>query len=276
MHVPFNFGHTVESVAMIEDTPSRGLTYAMYLGSLGGPGNVLTRQATWNEVNEMRRPGGEVWGHANPDLQVMSNITNCTTFFTPQKYWPPELADSYFGNKTVFGLLRDPFERLVAIFRGQFDNYGGDYAEFAETCDVNSAVKLMMKKTIAGDVFRDGCVFVPQAEYFDGPHGITLPVDNRLFPQSMNKVFAAYGYSDSHINVSDIYHVEYCTEVWSGDLDCETRQLVKDFYRRDFELLCEHFGYCNDDENTCIQGVPTMCPTKVLAASNMSAVVTSC
>lgn len=276
MHVPFDFGHTIESVALLNDTWNRFPIYASYLLSLGGFGDTLTRRATWDEVNEMRKPGGEVWGHANPDLQWRSNITGCTMFYTPQKHWPKELAESYFGNKTTFGTLRDPYERLVAIFRGQIQDYGGNYSKFTQSCDVNGAVKQMMHETLAGNIYRDGCVFLPQAEYFDGPHGITLPVDNRIFPHSMNKVFADHGYSDMQVHKSDLFHVNKCNEVWSGDLDCETRSMVRQYYERDFELLRKHFGYCNEDENTCIKSVPQMCPERVLVANNMSALETHC
>mmetsp|Transcript_86261 Transcript_86261/g.175230 ORF Transcript_86261/g.175230 Transcript_86261/m.175230 type:complete len:320 (-) Transcript_86261:46-1005(-) len=278
VHVPFDFGHTIESVALIDEaSPGRYLEYATYIMEIGGFGDQITQPATWEQANDLKKPGGEVWGHANPDLQVKSNVTGCPMFYTPQKYWPKELAESYFGNNmTVFGTLRDPYERLVAIFRGQDPDYGGDYDEFYKSCDVNGAVKKMMQETLAGDVYRDGCVFAPQAEYFDGPHGITLPVDNRLFPQSMNTVFADHGYSDMRIREQDLFHVANCPEVWSGDLDCETRKIVRQFYARDFQLLCDHFGYCNDDENTCIKGVPDMCPASVLAAPNMSALETHC
>merc|ERR1719414_1549602 len=108
---------------------------------------------------------------------------------------PKDLAQKYFGNKTIFGMLRDPYERLTAFFRGGFSGYGGSYPEFYKTCDVNGAVKQMMKDVLEkNDTFHAGCTFVPQAEYFEGEYGIKLPVDNRRFPFSMNEVFEEHGY----------------------------------------------------------------------------------
>jgi len=265
MHIPYNFGHTVESIGMFGPGDLSAVKMSSYLSTLGGVGRV-TRQASWEEANRMTRENGAVWGHLNPDLQVTSAVTGCPMYYTPQKHWPRGLAEKYFGNKTVFGLLRDPYERLVAFFRGGYEGYGGSYPQFTKTCDVNGAVKQMMKDFLAmNDTFAQGCTFVPQAEFFEGPYGISLPVDNRAFPASMNEVFVEHGYPDFQIQTTDILHVHRCPNVWAADLDSETRGLVKKFYARDFELLCEHFGYCDREENCCIWQVPGMCPPELLA-----------
>jgi len=187
-------------------------------------------------------------------------------YFTPQKYWPKHLAKKYFGDKTVFGLLRDPYERLIAMFRGDFQGYGSfNNSRFMETCDVNGAVQEMMNLVIeSNDPFASSCTFLPQAEYFDGPYGITLPVDNRKFPQSMNEVFEKHGYHEI-IKGENILHVNGCNNAWAGNLTAETKTLVKKVYARDFELLCKHFGYCDQDENTCIKGVYHMCPDELFS-----------
>jgi len=266
MHVPFNFGHTVENVAMFGSSGIYSqLSMGAYLMTLGGF-SEQTRQASWEEANMLTRPKGAVWGHLNPDLQVMNEATGCPMYYAPQKYWPKELAEKYFGNKTVFGMLRDPYERLIAFFRGNMDGYGGVYPEYFKKCDVNGAVKQMMKDYIEGNnTFSQDCTFVPQAEYFDGPHGIALPINNRQFPASMNTAFVEHGYTDYQIHTEDILHVRGCPDVWAADLDEETRSLVRQVYARDFELLCKHFNYCDSNENTCIWQVPMMCPQKVLA-----------
>lgn len=266
VHVPFNFGHTVENVAMFGSGPLSAVKMYRYLMGLGGFSEIK-RQATWTEAHRMTREGGEVWGHLNPDLQLTSEATGCPMYYTPQKYWPKDIAEKYIGNKTTFGMLRDPYERLVALFRGDMDGYGGSYPEMLKTCDVNGAVKKMMKDYISGNsTFAQGCTFLPQAEFFDGPYGIKLPINNRQFPASMNQAFVEHGYPDFEIHQSDILHVNNCNEIWSGDLDAETRSLVRQVYRRDFDLLCKHFSYCDDQENACVWQVPMMCPKKVLAS----------
>eukprot|EP00420_Gonyaulax_spinifera_P032076 CAMPEP_0197877000 /NCGR_PEP_ID=MMETSP1439-20131203/5831_1 /TAXON_ID=66791 /ORGANISM="Gonyaulax spinifera, Strain CCMP409" /LENGTH=329 /DNA_ID=CAMNT_0043496319 /DNA_START=59 /DNA_END=1048 /DNA_ORIENTATION=- len=271
MHVPYNFGHTIEKVALFPPNSSRlevGLFMFQVLGGLGSnKAQSLDTEDMWKEVRKREKKGGHVWGHFNPDLNPVLPETGCSMYFSPQKYWPKDAARHYFGNNTVFGMLRDPYERLVAMFRGDglIKHMGQDYGttfnpEHVKTCNVNSGIKEALQSYIAsGDQFTSSCTFLPQAEYFDGEFGITLPVDNRLFPSSMNKVFADHGYTE-HISKDDVFHVSGCTEVWAGDLDAETKALVRQVYKRDFELNCKHFGYCDFEENTCIHGVAQMCP----------------
>mmetsp|Transcript_56965 Transcript_56965/g.144534 ORF Transcript_56965/g.144534 Transcript_56965/m.144534 type:complete len:333 (+) Transcript_56965:103-1101(+) len=254
-HIPFNFGHTIEKVAGFgSGLISMGKYMTVKMNIDGEP----STDARWQLVNANKQQNAILWGHSNPDLFVTSKHTGCPLYYTPGKYWPADMAESYFGNKTIFGMLRDPYERLVAMFRG------GSYPGFTETCDVNGAVRKMLKDYIAGDAFANECSLLPQAEYFDAPFGVALPVDNRIFPDSMNEVFADHGYP-IHIAGNDVIHVSGCPDVWAGDLDCETKALVKQVYARDFVLLCKHFGHCDQSENSCIQTVPGMCPSNMAA-----------
>lgn len=260
VHVPYNFGHIAEMAVLLPFLPD------VREGFNGGKNKLAndftTMNITWKIVNTLKmfKPHAEVWGHMNPDLNVISEVTGCPMYYTPQKYWPKDLAEKYFAGKTRFGMLRDPYERLNSFFRGNFDKYGGAYPEYFKTCDVNSAVKQMMKEVLASkNAFMRGCTFIPQAEYFEGEYGIQLPVDNRRVPDSMNEVFAKYGYK-VHLKANQMHHVRGCDNAWAGDFDQETKALVKQVYARDFELLCKHFNYCDDDEEVCIPGVPYMCP----------------
>jgi len=263
MHIPFNFGHTVEAVAML-GTGQPG--WDEYMESVGAAA-LVGRRASWEEVRlrAMWHPGAEIWGHANPDLQVLSEVTGCPMFYTPPKHWPVELAQKYFGNKTVFGLLRDPYERLVAFFRGNIPGYGPTHSEYVPTCDVNMAVKKTLQDYLAGRMDDPSCSLLPQAEHFEGQYGIKLPVNLREFPRSMNQVLREHGYpEDFQIHAGDVRHVTDCPNVWAADLDAETRGLVQQIYAKDFELLCKHFGYCNREENCCLYQVEQMCPQRVL------------
>eukprot|EP00443_Scrippsiella_acuminata_P003406 CAMPEP_0115322002 /NCGR_PEP_ID=MMETSP0270-20121206/81166_1 /TAXON_ID=71861 /ORGANISM="Scrippsiella trochoidea, Strain CCMP3099" /LENGTH=301 /DNA_ID=CAMNT_0002741931 /DNA_START=165 /DNA_END=1070 /DNA_ORIENTATION=+ len=259
MHIPYNFGHTTEKIAAFGSGP---VAMAKYLALEAALESSHDTEARWQLVNESSSTGSEFWGHLDPDLFQPSEVTGCPLYFTPAKYWPTDIAQSYFQDKTIFGMLRDPYERLVAMFRGNMKGYGGSYPEFFKTCDVNGAVRKMMTDYLAGDKYAADCTFIPQAEYFDEPFGIDLAVDNRRFPDSLNEVFAEHGY-DFHIAENDILHVLGCPEVWAGDLSCDTKALVKQVYARDFELLCKNFGYCDQDENCCIEGVPMMCPSNL-------------
>eukprot|EP00416_Gambierdiscus_australes_P031944 CAMPEP_0171091368 /NCGR_PEP_ID=MMETSP0766_2-20121228/32908_1 /TAXON_ID=439317 /ORGANISM="Gambierdiscus australes, Strain CAWD 149" /LENGTH=327 /DNA_ID=CAMNT_0011549469 /DNA_START=65 /DNA_END=1048 /DNA_ORIENTATION=- len=269
MHIPYNFGHTVELAGLLPVNSMPDLHKGVS-GKSSMANQFMTANFSWGlvRVAKIIKPSLEAWGHFNPDLNAVSEVTNCPMYFTPQKYWPEELAKRYFGKKTVFGLLRDPYERMVAVFRGSFANYGSNFSQFSEKCDINGGLQQLMKEMLTGsDPFRGSCTFVPQAEYFDGEHGVKLPVDNRLFPTSMNRVFEAHGYKE-HIGAYNIGHVQGCDNVWAGDLNAETRKLIQQVYARDFELLCKHFGYCDKEENVCIQGVPNMCPPKLFKWDN--------
>ena len=43
------------------------------------------------------------------------------------------------GDHERFGVLRDPYERLVAQFRGSYPGYGGDWGPERLTCEVDTA-----------------------------------------------------------------------------------------------------------------------------------------
>merc|ERR1719203_1489800 len=143
----------------------------------------------------MLQQGGELWGALYPELMNTSSV-GCPMYMTPPSLWPEQLAQRYFGNKTVFGVLRDPYERLVAFFRGGEQtasmDYGGNMTQWLSTCDVDSAIRHMMEdylRSSSADPYAHMCTYVPQSEYFGGPFGIEVAVDNREFPNSANEVF---------------------------------------------------------------------------------------
>lgn len=264
IHVPYNFGHTIEGAAFFrKDTPYPDMV--QFVESLGGIGDA-TRQASWEETAEWLRPGGEIWGHFNPLLQQESEVTGCSLFYTPPKYWPQDIAEKYIGNRTTFGILRDPTERLVAMFRGNFKEYGGSLQQYFETCDVDRAVKSMAADILdKKDQYGTGCTRIPQAEYFEGPYGIKLVVDNRGIPDNINEVLETNGYTtdDWNIPVDKVLHVSGCNEVGTWNLTAETKAMVRKAFSKDYELLCRVFNYCSEGEDTCIVNVPEMCPSWV-------------
>lgn len=229
-YVPYNFGHTVADVA----NRRSGIKWGD-CGQRGGGDSCL-------------------------GLTLSPGI-DCQLMYTPGKYWPKDLATRYFGNKTIFGILRDPYERLVSQFRGS-----GSYLcpEERAKCDLNAGVRKMVKQYQAsGRPFMDNCMLLPQAEYFDQPYGATLFVDNRKFPGGVNNLLQNHGYSEVLIRQEDIDHVSGCDDKWAGDLDAETKALVREVYQRDFELLCAHLGHCDDTESVCLTGVHGMCPEQL-------------
>jgi len=208
-------------------------------------------------------PGGELWGSKNPSLREKSAATGCTLAATPPKYWPEELATKYFAwddkqNRTVVGVLRDPYDKIVHEFRLRAEGAGEDESAdktLYESCDVNSWVKQELRSA-QKDKFHANCNFLPQAEYFEGPNGINLPIDGRLLPLSFNEVMERHGYPTIHMATTA---VSLKCEVSSFSLDAEARAMVKEMYARDLALICKHFGYCNTDEIMCMSHLTGMC-----------------
>ena len=228
-YVPFNFGHTVSVKALEEGI-------------------------RWGDCGS-REPLSDCLG-----WQV-SEVTGCNLMYTPSQHWPLKAAASYFGNRSVFAILRDPYERLVAQFRG---TYSKEHPELG--CDVDAGVKKMMEEYLeslnAGKPWANNCNYLPQAEFFEGQFGASIAVDNRLFPDSMNQIFQENGY-DLKILTEEVSHVDGCDSKWAADLSKETKELVYKVYHRDFALLCERFGYCDFSENVCLTRVPEMCPPQL-------------
>jgi len=89
-------------------------------------------------ARSLKREDGALSRHFNEDLYATTNMSECPMYFTPPKYWPNDLTEKYIGNRNVFGMLRDRYERLVAFLCGNYSDYGGSYAEEMKTCDVTS------------------------------------------------------------------------------------------------------------------------------------------
>jgi len=234
-YLPYNFGHTVSKLA-------------------------LENGIEWGDCAERTDPSqpyeGTCLGH------MKNEATGCELMYTPGKYWPQDLAEQYFGNKTIFGIFRDPYERIMSQFRG---SGAAEYPELHAACDVNNGVKALMRDIIAGNEFANNCNYLPQAEFFDAPFGVTVAIDNRFFPDSMNSFLDSQGYEALHIADEEVNHISGCNDNWVGDLDCEARGLVYQHFKRDFDLACEQFGYCNTSENICLTRIHEMCPETLFA-----------
>merc|ERR1719356_861554 len=107
----------------------------------------------------------------NPEL-LEETAWGCPLYYTPQKYWPQDKLDSYFGNKTVFGFLRSPYDRVVAVWKGFTQGgvvTGFDFTLDGKTCPgISSWVKQIFADPSAwpADLM---CQVQPQAPFFDGP-----------------------------------------------------------------------------------------------------------
>jgi len=285
VHIPVNWGHTME-VAGLRTNPFSGTSWVGKAKELQLPSKntmmsfqTKTPAKQWKFLRKAMGEGGEAWGMMNPDLRPILPSTGCDMYYSPPKYWPEKVAAAYLGNKTVFGMLRDPYDRMANVFRnqvqgvsslykwttrldisrreGNMEREGPTYQKFYKTCDVNGWLKSELAKYKAGDHFRADCILMPQAEFFDMPHGVTLPIDNRRIPDSFNELMEAHGY-DIRMGSATIHNFK-CDEVTAWSFDKESVALIKEVYARDFDLICKHFGYCDRDEKTCLHQIPQMC-----------------
>jgi len=274
IHIPINFGQSIERVGLNGEREQE-------VPFLIQPSfQAKKEQNKWNAIHIAKGPGGEIWGQMNPDLRPVSNVTGCNLFQTPQKYWPEDVAASYLSGRRAFGLLRDPYDKIVGEFRQQASGGGRavtdlkrkeiseregtveresqEYLDFYSTCDLNGWVKAELTRIKQGDQFRGNCHLLPQSEYFEHPHGISLAIDNRLLPESFNQAMEDHGYN-MRMDSSSIHHNWSCNKLSAWSLDEEAKELIKEVYASDFKLLCKTFGYCDSEELTCMQQLPMMC-----------------
>lgn len=270
VHIPCNFGHTIEAVAL---NP-----IGLQLGEAFMSFNAETREAQWQHIRRAAGPGAQIWGMMNPDLRIRSEATGCDLYYTPQYFWPRELAARYFGNKTVFGMLRNPYDKIVNEFRMQLMVYSSvftaetradvsrreghlekerePYTTWYKTCDVNAWVKAELAKYKTGDKFRGNCHLLPQADFFRGEYGVSLAIGVAEVPLSFNKAMEEHS-SPIRMN-EEVGHNTLCNvSAWS--LDEESVALIQEVYAEDFELNCQRLGTCDTEIKECCCRVPQMC-----------------
>jgi len=245
--IPLSFGDVVSAAASLSHIKNASARSQKYLSLVRASRNL-------DAVHQSVQPNAELWGNMIPHLRHVEPRSGCQMANAPPRLWSPYDADKYFGQKVTFGILRNPYERMVAIFR-ESQPVG---------CDVNKAVKQWLSDKLLGRGHDLGhvmeCQLGTQAEYFEKPFGITVPLDSRDFPQAVNDLLRDHGYEGFHIRAEDLPRVTACPGLSAADLDARSRWLVKRIYRRDFELLCRHFGACDDKELSCLPQIPGNCP----------------
>jgi len=260
VHVPMNFGNSITEQAALGT--GSNLSYAEVTAA-GGKG--------WDYINSIALEDASFWGPMNPDLQVHSNWNGgelmsdtsqgCPMYYTPQQYWPVDLAQKFFGDKTVFGLLRNPYDRFLAFLRAEEGGVLQGFAFDNRTCDFSAKVKMMFAgKASWPPAMR--CQLQPQAPFFEGKNRITLPLGLEDFPMNAQTLLEEHGYSSVHLDPNEMHHVAGCDNTWGMDLDAETKAILKNYYAKDFALMCKVFGQCDTDHASCCKRVPGMCPLK--------------
>lgn len=273
-HVPCNFGHTVENFGLGPNHKSAAVSLSLVAPTYDWQ--------VWIMNHVARARGGELWGMMHPAARPISEVTGCNLYYTPGKYWPAEAAKDYFGDRDIFAVLRDPYDKMVNEFRmqvqgidsaftalsrtevswreGHLERENLTYRMWYSTCDVNAYLQEELNKVLAGDRFRVNCHMLPQSEYVEQPYGATVFVDNRKFPDSLLELTKARGYSLALEETS--FHNWMCNNISAYSLTEETKRLIRKVYKSDFDLMCENFGYCDDRELFCMENLTRMCGGK--------------
>jgi len=281
VHVPCTFGHTVEADGlggMGENNSKAPSILESFKAS-----EVGDEQKAFEVMEANKISGGELWGMMNPELRGISSVTGCDFYYTPPKLFPADMLERVYKGTVPFGMLRDPYDRMANEFRMQVSGYDSafsnttradiskregnlereeaTYLQYYRDCDVNGYLQAELGKVLAGDKYRDNCHLVPQAEYYENPYGPVVPVDERKIPNSYNAFIESYGYPKD-MNMGATMHNVVCNDISAYSLNQETRNLIKQVYKADFQLLCKSFGYCDVDEMTCLEQIPDMCGGK--------------
>eukprot|EP00930_Biecheleria_cincta_P027790 TRINITY_DN19449_c0_g1_i1.p1 TRINITY_DN19449_c0_g1~~TRINITY_DN19449_c0_g1_i1.p1 ORF type:complete len:488 (-),score=85.05 TRINITY_DN19449_c0_g1_i1:191-1510(-) len=277
-HMPCTFGHTVEKEGL--ELSSKNVTAWL---KVWNSFHATSEARALQDMQSAVPPDAPMWGMMDPALRSISSESKCHMYYTPPKLWPTSMGQHYYGGKTAFTLLRDPYDRAVNDFRAQV--YGLDsvfsmscrqntsnreghlereseqYRTWYRTCDVNAYLKAELRKVAAGDRYRADCHFLPQAEYLENPFAnTTIVLDNRKIPSAFNDLMTEYGYNN--VRMSNSIHNFVCNNISAYSLDQEAKELIKEVYEKDFDELCSRFGYCDSDEITCLEQIPDMCGGK--------------
>lgn len=277
VHVPCTFGHTVIKTA---------------IGGLNQSDELLLARSYQEQTDDavvtmesVKKPGGVLWGEMSPYTRGVNDITGCDHHYSPAKYWPDTLAKAYFQDKKGFAVLRDPYDKLVNDFRMVVQGYSSvfegiylgirrwnvsaregnpefetEYLQYYNDCDVNSYLRAELPKVKSGDRFRANCHFLPQADFYEDPHGVKFMVDNRNLRQSFNALMEDHGYGFRM--GEETIHNKICVNLSAYSLQKDVKEMIKDIYSRDFDMICDQFGYCDRDELTCLEDIPDMCGGK--------------
>jgi len=205
----------------------------------------------------------QLWGHASPMLRATSQVTGCILADTPPNDWPEMFAKKYMDNKIAFGVLQDPYTRIVDFFK----SHPRVFATETETCDVDTAVEKSLGRWTSGDKYELNCGLIPQSEYFDGKYGAKLAIDGRNLTGSLHETMQKHGFDFNKNGFADLMARRQkiggkCQHLWAGSLSNYSKKLVKVVYENDFKLLCSKFNYCDNDETPCLDKLSGACQVK--------------
>lgn len=277
IHIPCTFGHTVENAGLSATDSNKTL---MLKASISA-----SERGDIEEANELMQSikgqGGVLWGMMLPELRSRSNVTNCELYYTPPKYWPDDVSVQLLKGKKPFAMLRDPYDRLANEFRmqvlgwdsvfngltreavaereGNLERESDVYKKFYAECDVNGYLQAELRKYQDGDRYRSNCHLLPSAEYFEEVFVSVEPIDERGIPASFNDFMQENGYE---VRFDNTMHNVMCNDVSAYSLSTETKNLIKEVYAADFDLICSKLGYCDREEMTCHENIDSMCGGK--------------
>mmetsp|Transcript_14685 Transcript_14685/g.32254 ORF Transcript_14685/g.32254 Transcript_14685/m.32254 type:complete len:403 (+) Transcript_14685:174-1382(+) len=193
---------------------------------------------------------GYKWGrHMFGGLVRMPDEDNpiyhkCIRYHVPPAYLPD--ARMYSGSET-FCVTRHPYERAVSEYRYllqvSWGNMLSPFLNEAPTCSkdgLNHFLQQELNNMKNGHRFALDCHMVPQHEYVWGPDGKQwcqelLRMDN--LQESFNELMLRKGVPVRLGGERENNSGEHCSSLGTKDLDPDTKALLNEVYREDFDRL---------------------------------------
>eukprot|EP00931_Biecheleriopsis_adriatica_P076923 TRINITY_DN50583_c0_g1_i1.p1 TRINITY_DN50583_c0_g1~~TRINITY_DN50583_c0_g1_i1.p1 ORF type:complete len:295 (-),score=36.92 TRINITY_DN50583_c0_g1_i1:85-969(-) len=180
------------------------------------------------------------------DRLIMPDGNSCLFHHIPPHLFPADI----YGKGADFCIIRDPAERIVSEWKWQLQSMqrwglGSAQKQLSQGCTaagLNSWTDEVLKKAKDGNMYMDGCHFVPQIDYFRNPHtGFTtcrhplrydhLQTDfDKLMKQS--NCIARW---ETRLREND--SGRWCSSVSKSNLTSSTLRLIDSFYREDNVLM---------------------------------------
>eukprot|EP00931_Biecheleriopsis_adriatica_P113782 TRINITY_DN8897_c0_g1_i2.p1 TRINITY_DN8897_c0_g1~~TRINITY_DN8897_c0_g1_i2.p1 ORF type:complete len:255 (-),score=45.73 TRINITY_DN8897_c0_g1_i2:9-773(-) len=223
-----------------------------------GTGGTSIEDCTYREEND-----DDHWGHHNEFLKHWDGgkgIFNCAAQHVPMsavQHLYGVGKDSYFANKETFCAVRDPYDRVISAF--SFNGRGDKWTATACSPEqLNKEVVWRLKK-MEKNPLQEDCHWLPQVWYVkgvkmvdNGQWKVDLKQQNckhilrfEHLVEEFNSLMQTKGYAyrmhqrsqKGSASAGSTTSSANCTKLTKRDLEPETRRMLEQFYKDDFDAL---------------------------------------
>ena len=183
-------------------------------------------------IEKVGKENGYEWGIYNKTTQKEKSNINCTHWHVPPKYMKG-VGKDYYKNSSTFCVLRNPYERIISEFK--YINRGNKENVTKE--NLNKYIH-KLPEIIKKNKFSQDCHLLPQYEYIYDDYGNRI-CDHILDFDNLGRDINALN-SYYKLGLTKIDHSKKNTTSFSklnkNDLDEKSLQIIKQLYKKDFEL----------------------------------------